>query len=463
MIGLRGIALGSDGKCSCHEPSYNSPVLKSLYAQQIIPAIDALNIRTTSQMRLLADAIVASDSDATMTGKQPGRSVVHLPTPAPEIAHQVVEQARQRSISIDYYPRRMKQSHQMQQENPPLNKESLGKSRPETLHSTVAKPSSNIDLSARSGSKTGSRHSSKKISIPDVESLSKKFDDWLENQTNRSNSQTASKCRQMSSTPSLPGKIINDVNFEVYPSNIPTNARPRQIEHIEEEGFELSFTEIKVPHCFDIDDDVSAITGYFEKPAQQRNDKLQRMPSIVPNEFSRSSLHPSTSDSDDDSSTSTTSSVDSSVDSESIDDDDEDEESQPQDGQASPRKSSRQNNLVVYKGNAGECNASDTKHTPFTRRLKMRIADIRESYKVSHRICGAGSFGTVRSCTHRSTRQKFAVKSITKAGNANIITLLKNELALVQRVNHRHVVMVVDVIQDLDYIHIGKPLTFDVS
>ena len=477
----------TDGKCSCHEPSYNSPVLKSLYAQQIIPAIDALNIRTTSQMRLLADAIVASDSDATMTGKQPGRSVVHLPTPAPEIAHQVVEQARQRSISIvdgqleraraeeegkikmlllgageSGKPRRMKKQSQ-QQENPPLNKESLGKSRPETLHSTVAKLSSNIDLSARSGSKTGSRHSSKKISIPDVESLSKKFDDWLENQTNRSNSQTASKCRQMSSTPSLPGKIINDVNFEVYPSNIPTNARPRQIEHIEEEGFELSFTEIKVPQCFDIDDDVSAITGYFEKPAQQRNDKLQRMPSIVPNEFSRSSLHPSTSDSDDDSSTSTTSSVDSSVDSESIDDDDEDEESQPQDGQASPRKSSRQNNLVVYKGNAGECNASDTKHTPFTRRLKMRIADIRESYKVSHRICGAGSFGTVRSCTHRSTRQKFAVKSITKAGNANIITLLKNELALVQRVNHRHVVMVVDVIQDLDYIHIGKPLTFDVS
>jgi serine/threonine protein kinase len=90
----------------------------------------------------------------------------------------------------------------------------------------------------------------------------------------------------------------------------------------------------------------------------------------------------------------------------------------------------------------------------------MRIADIRESYKVSHRICGAGSFGTVRSCTHRSTRQKFAVKSITKAGNANIITLLKNELALVQRVNHRHVVMVVDVIQDLDYIHIGKHVDF---
>lgn len=424
----------TDGKCSCHEPSHNSPVLESLYAQQIIPVIDALNMHTLSQMRLLADAIVASDSDATMTGKQPGRSVVCLPTPAPEIAPQVVEQARERSISIDYYPRRMKkQSHQLQQQQPILDK-----SRPDTLHPSVAKPS-NIDLSARN-SKSGTRHCT-----------SKKFDD-----SNRSNSQTACST-------SLPGKVIYDVNFEVYPSNIPTNARPRQIEHIEEKDFELSFTEIKVPQYFDIDDDVSAITGYFEKPAQQRNDKLQRMPSIVPNDLSRSSLYlsrPPVSGSDDESSNSTTSSVDSSVDSESIDDDDEDEESQPQDGQASSRKSSRQNNLVVYKGNTGECNASDTKHTPFTRRLKMRIADIRESYKVSHRICGAGSFGTVRSCTHRSTRQKFAVKSIIKAGNANIINLLKNELALVQRVNHRHVVMVVDVIQDLDYIHIGKPFTF---
>jgi hypothetical protein len=428
----------TDGKCSCHEPSYNSPVLESLYAQQIIPVIDALNMHTLSQMRLLADAIVASDSDATMTGKQPGRSVVCLPTPPPEIAPQVVEQAKQRSISIDYYPRRMKkQSHQLQQQQ---QQPILDKSRPDTLHPSVAKPS-NIDLSARS-SKSGTRHCT-----------SKKFDD-----SNRSNSQTASKSRQMSST-SLPGKVINDVNFEVYPSNIPTNARPRQIEHIVEDEFKMSFTEIKVPQYFDIDDDVSAITGYFEKPTKQRSDKLQRMPSIVPNDLSRSSLYlsrPSVSGSDDESCT--TSSADSSVDSESIDD--EDEESQPQDGQASSRKSSRQNNLVVYKGNTGECNASDTKHTPFTRRLKMRIADIRESYKVSHRICGAGSFGTVRSCTHRSTRQKFAVKSIQKAGNANIINLLKNELALVQRVNHRHVVMVVDVIQDLDYIHIGKPFTF---
>ena len=68
----------TDGKCSCHEPSYNSPVLESLYTQQVIPVIDVLNMRTSSQLRLLADAIVAADSDARIIGKQPG---VILPTP----------------------------------------------------------------------------------------------------------------------------------------------------------------------------------------------------------------------------------------------------------------------------------------------------------------------------------------------------------------------------------------------
>ncbi len=84
----------------------------------------------------------------------------------------------------------------------------------------------------------------------------------------------------------------------------------------------------------------------------------------------------------------------------------------------------------------------------------MRIGDIRKTYKVSYHIIGSGAFGTVRSCVHRSTREKYAVKSISKKGNVKNAILLKNEIALVQRVNHRHVVKVVDVIQDLEYIHI---------
>ena len=94
--------------------------------------------------------------------------------------------------------------------------------------------------------------------------------------------------------------------------------------------------------------------------------------------------------------------------------------------------------------------------TPYQlkRRLKMRNGKIRDTYKVSHHIIGTGAFGTVRSCHDRSTHQKYAVKSILKKGNVKNAQLLKNEIALVQRVHHKNVVRIVDVIQDLEYIHI---------
>jgi hypothetical protein len=95
-----------------------------------------------------------------------------------------------------------------------------------------------------------------------------------------------------------------------------------------------------------------------------------------------------------------------------------------------------------------------TNQQPLARRLKMRIGNIRKTYKVSHHIIGTGAFGTVRSCVHRSSQEKYAVKSILKKANVKNATLLKNEIALVQRLNHRHIVKVVDVIQDLEYIHI---------
>lgn len=250
--------------------------------------------------------------------------------------------------------------------------------------------------------------------------------------------------------------------------------RPRQIDHL--------LAEIIVPQFPYIDDDISAITGLdvsmsWGRPNGQNFSKVQCKPSIVPNE---SCLEPwkqprsSFSECDDDTSSSSISARSSDVDSSDSEssDDNEDEESQPQGGKGGERsqRSTRRHRpspsnsstteMVVYNAKIGQAGRNVPpelaviKQHPLTKRLKMRITDIRKSYKVSHRICGTGSFGTVRSCTHRSTRQKYAVKSIAKAGNENIITLLKNELVLVQRLKHRHVVMVVDVIQDLDYIHI---------
>jgi hypothetical protein len=98
-------------------------------------------------------------------------------------------------------------------------------------------------------------------------------------------------------------------------------------------------------------------------------------------------------------------------------------------------------------------------------RLKIREDDIRRSYKVLPILVGTGSFGAVRLCLHRRTKTKLAVKSITLTVDNS--TLVKNEVALLQHINHRHVIRVVDVIKDRQYIHIimeqcrGKDL-FDV-
>ena len=88
------------------------------------------------------------------------------------------------------------------------------------------------------------------------------------------------------------------------------------------------------------------------------------------------------------------------------------------------------------------------------RGLKIRSGDVRVTYKVLPIVIGTGSFGTVRSCIHRESRTKLAIKSIAMKGKAANAALLKNEIALLQQVNHRNVVRVVDVVQDREYIHI---------
>jgi len=253
----------------------------------------------------------------------------------------------------------------------------------------------------------------------------------------------------------------------------------RQITPIDDAQKEMPWTgvhptqEICVPQLLDdIDDNVSAISmSAFiraERPNRRQPALLRRRPSIVPMDSWRQSRKSQSSltDSDGDSSTSTTSSSDS--DSESSGSgssgDDENGEAQPKSHAERSLKPTREHSnsteMVVYNSeivlagrNVSPAPAS-TNQQPLTRRLKMRIGDIRKTYKVSHHIIGSGAFGTVRSCVHRSTREKYAVKSISKKGNMKNAILLKNEIALVQRVNHRHVVKVVDVIQDLEYIHI---------
>ena len=119
--------------------------------------------------------------------------------------------------------------------------------------------------------------------------------------------------------------------------------------------------------------------------------------------------------------------------------------------QAGTKKSSLSNSLVLY--NPAQQREGVARYSG--RRLQVHTGDVRDTYKVLPIVIGTGSFGTVRSCIHRDTKTKLAIKSIgTKGKDKHHAELLKNEISLLQRVNHAHIVKVVDVIQDSQYIHI---------
>ena len=60
----------------------------------------------------------------------------------------------------------------------------------------------------------------------------------------------------------------------------------------------------------------------------------------------------------------------------------------------------------------------------------------------------------VRVCVDRQSSACFCVKSVLKRGNIRNLTLLQNEIALLQQIRHRHIVSVIECIQDSDYVHI---------
>ena len=89
--------------------------------------------------------------------------------------------------------------------------------------------------------------------------------------------------------------------------------------------------------------------------------------------------------------------------------------------------------------------------------LNIRTEDIRQNYKVLPIIIGTGSFGTVRSCIHRSTRTKLAIKSISTTSSSfktNVGTLLQNEISILQQTSHPNIIKLIDVMQDGEYIHL---------
>jgi len=123
---------------------------------------------------------------------------------------------------------------------------------------------------------------------------------------------------------------------------------------------------------------------------------------------------------------------------------------------ASPKKKVRPENHNHH-GHTNKTPSKQRMGSNNHREPRIRSGDVRETYKVLPIVIGTGSFGTVRSCIHRETKTKLAIKSISLKGGSKAaanVTLLRNEITLLQRVKHKHIVRMVDVVQDRDYIHL---------
>eukprot|EP00897_Mesotaenium_endlicherianum_P004258 jgi/Mesen1/3860/ME000207S02860 len=81
-------------------------------------------------------------------------------------------------------------------------------------------------------------------------------------------------------------------------------------------------------------------------------------------------------------------------------------------------------------------------------------ASIRDSYEVGP-VIGEGQFGCVRTCVHKQTGEKFAVKIIIKSSlkTPSAVDLVRTEVSLMEAVReHRTVVGLHDVLEDSKYV-----------
>lgn len=74
-------------------------------------------------------------------------------------------------------------------------------------------------------------------------------------------------------------------------------------------------------------------------------------------------------------------------------------------------------------------------------------SDIHEKYDLMKEVLGEGSFGTVRKCRNKLTRQICALKTIEKAKLPDS-TQLRREIDILSNVDHPHIIKLYDVYED---------------
>ena len=89
-----------------------------------------------------------------------------------------------------------------------------------------------------------------------------------------------------------------------------------------------------------------------------------------------------------------------------------------------------------------------------------RYSNIEYEYHVDPYVLGVGHHGSVRKCIHRTSGEKYAVKSIRRSYPSRIkASGLAREIRMLRRVQkHRNIVRLADVYEDEDYVHIVTDL-----
>lgn len=104
------------------------------------------------------------------------------------------------------------------------------------------------------------------------------------------------------------------------------------------------------------------------------------------------------------------------------------------------------------------CSSSEMESTTISA-VGGRISNIECDYLINPQVLGVGHHGSVRGCIHRSTGEKYAIKSIRRSYPATVkASGLAREIRMLRRVKHRNIVSLRDVYEDEDYVHIVTDL-----
>ncbi len=79
-------------------------------------------------------------------------------------------------------------------------------------------------------------------------------------------------------------------------------------------------------------------------------------------------------------------------------------------------------------------------------------------YDIEPKVLGTGSFGCVRRCINRFSRQAYAIKSIRRNGNLSVN--VNREIKLLGELKHASIIRLVEVFEDEKYYHLITDLCF---